>query len=86
MAFDQRALQHNLDRYDQLWHRLLYPRFDHKRILKENVDTRLCPFNLQNLKDFGTYISKLHFVFNISDELLKDNRFYHQKHGANTII
>lgn len=39
-------------------------------------DPKVLPFKPQCLGDFGAKITKMHFVFNINDDLIKEQNFF----------
>ena len=37
------------------------------------------PFTTNNLRDFGARVTKLYFVFNLNDEMMRENQYYYGK-------
>ena len=43
----------------------------------QQLSNQHVPFTTNNLRDFDARITKLYFVFNLNDQLMKENEYYY---------
>jgi hypothetical protein len=47
-----------------------------RKTYESHFDSKTQPLKLQLLNDFGARVSKVYFVFNINEDLIKEQNFY----------